>query len=386
MPSKSFQYIKKLCDYDNDYPQSEMLEEELKLILELYPNVAYETDDRFMARGFTPLHHAAMNRSPEFCKLLIEMNPEAVRVTTSCFWGVLPIHISCVRNNVETAKYLFQLYPDSINIPASWNGQYAIHVTLEYVSHGENISELIRFLLKHDRRAVTIPDFFDFLPLHLAINENRGMDVVRLVFDAYPEAIYEDRHSIDGEETILQFARRLDRSEVVTFFESQLEFVRQSSEETASDENGQLSIHRGLYSRDLSLGTIKLMVKANPTIISAADNQGCIPLHISCQIGDFDIAKYLIESNVDSLEVYDMEGNCSLHHACLAGNCEIINCILEKSAHGSSLRNSEGKLPIQSLLYDADINRDSLEYVGAVYGLLSAYPNVQDIALEWMND
>ena len=371
MPSKSFESIRdNLCYNDDGRSESELLEQ-LKLILSANPDVEVISD------GWTLLHRAAEERSPEFCKLLVEFNPEVVRVTDPNGW--LPFHWSCERKNVETAKYLFQLYPESIDI-ADIVGDYPIHA---FLWDNRIIPlELTRFLLKHDRGAVTRPDQDGYLPLLIATRST--MDIVRLVFDTYPEAIYEEMHTRrDGEGTVLQLARRRRcRGEVLTFFESQLEFVRQSAEETAPDENEQLSIHRGLYSRDLSLGTIKLMVKANPTIISAADSQGCIPLHIACQIRDFDIAKYLIESNIDSLEVYDLKGNCALHRACLAGSCDIINCILEKATHGSSVRNSSGKLPIHLLLYDADINRGSLENVGAVYVLLLAYPDVHDIALE----
>ena len=383
MPSQSCQSIRILCYNYDDRSESELVEQ-LKLILSANPDAAHEIDDRDGA-GQTLLHRAAGKRSVTFCKLLVEQNTEAVRVTDRC--GNLPFHLSCAANNVDTAKYLYQLYPDSIDIPISINGLYAIHVALRYKGSTGNRSELIRFLLKHDRGAVTRPDEHGYLPLHIALLVNSIIDVVRLVFDAYPDVIYTEIVMAREVITTWRFPRYVEGGEeFATFLESQLEFVRQSAEESTPDENGQLTIHRSLQNRDLSLGTIKLMVKANSTIISAADNQGYIPLHIACQIGDFDIAKYLIETNVDSLEVYDLEGNCVLHHACLAGNSDIINCILEKSAHGSSVRNSEGKLPIQSLLYDADINRDSLEYVGAVYGLLSAYPNVQDIALEWMND
>ena len=380
MNSSSFDYAKEiLCCWDES--ESDVLEK-LSSFLSTNPNVTHEVG---RLHGETLLHHVAQFRSVEFCKLLVEFNPEAVRVADR--YGTLPFHSSCTANNVETAKYLYQLYPESIDIADS-AGNYPIHCLCD--GYYENDLGLIQFLLKHDRGAVAKPDNPGRIPLHIAtISQalrvrNIAIDfeilsVVKLVFDAYPEAIYVRR----GGDTTLQIARDLHFEEAVTFFESQLDFVRQSAEDTDTtpDQDEQLPIHRGLYNRLLSLGTIKLMVKAIPAIVNAADSRGCIPLHIACQNGDFGIAKYLIETNVDSLEVYDLEGNCALHHACLGGNCDLINYILEKFSHGASVRNSDGKLPVQLLSYDSDCNRNSLGYVSAIYGLLLAYPNVRDIAV-----
>jgi hypothetical protein len=294
----------------------------------------------------------------------------------------LPFHLACHFKNVDTAKYLFRLYPESIDIACSY-GSYPIH-HLCYGFCGDNllvdarVLELTQFLLKHDRGAVEKRIILDQIPLHIATFSSQPLSIVKVVFDAYPEAIY-----AQCGETPLQLARR-DESRVAleSFFESQLEFLRKFAEVRTQDGNGQLLlIYRGLFNKDLSPGTIKLMVKANPAIIHAADSGGRIPLHAACQIGDFVIAKYLIETNVDSLEVYDLEGNCALHHACLGSNCDLINFILEKSNHGASARNSDGKLPIQMLLHDSVCNRNCLEYVSALYGLLLAYPNVTDIGL-----
>ena len=365
MNSRSFDSPKEIL-YRSKGSESDALEK-LSSFLSTNPNVVREVDGLRQ----TLLHHAAAGkRSPEFCKLLVQLNPEAVRATDS--FGSLPFHLSCSANNVDTAKYLYQLYPESIYIADS-TGYYSIHC-LCVRSDGD--LGLTLFLLKHDRGAVAKPNNSGALPLHMA-TEAKTLSFVKLFFDAYPEAIYVQCR----EYTPLQIARLSHFEEAVTFFESQLEFLRQSAEDTTPDDNGQLPIHRGLFDKVLRLGTIKLMVKANPTIINASDNQGCITLHIASKVGQLDIAKYLIETNIDSLEVYDLEGNCALHHACLTGNCDIINCIIEKSNHGASVRNSEGKLPIQMLLHDPDCNRNSLEYVSAIYGLLLAYPNMRDIAV-----
>ena len=374
MPSIPFVLIEELCDHHNDTRCESELLERLSLALAAHPDVAHETD----LHGSTLLHEAARARSPDFCKLLIEQNPEAVKTVDG--GGFLPFHQSCVTNNIETIKYLFQLYPECIHVAEEESGEYPIHSLLRFSDSRANISEVTRFLLKHDRGAVTKPDCDSSLPLHIAIDMTRGTDIVKQLFDAYPEAIYIKRFG----ETPMQQARRQQRpgfDELISYFEYQLECVRQSEGDTKPDRNGQLLIHRGLHRRDLPLGTIKLMVKANPASISAVDNWGNTPLHIAFNYRDNDIVKYLIKADVNSLRNSDMRGNFLLHHACLAGNVEIVNFILENTSHGASVRNSDGKLPIQLLLYDAECNRDSIECVGAIHCLLLAYPDVRDIAL-----
>ena len=375
MTSDSFLSIARLC-YNENRTESELLEE-LKPHLAADPDVVHETD----RWSTTLLHEAARLRSVEFCKLIMERNPQAIRAISNV--GLtLPFHYSCYENNTETAKYLFRLYPECIDV-ADDSGNYPIHGLLEWYTKSADISELTQFLLHHDRGAVTKPNLDGCLPLHIAVYNDRGIDIVKLVFDAHPKAIFiHTETTIFGEAlTPLQFARDRPLAEVVSYFQRQLEFLRQSEEDTIPDDNGHLTIHRGLYNKELSLGAIKLMIEANPAIINAADNMGRSPLIIALNYGSNKIVKYLIEVDADSTKKSDSRRNFLLHHACLAGNCDIVNFILEKSNHGSSVRNSEGKLPIHLLLYDADCNRDSIEYVSAIHSLLLAYPNVKDIAL-----
>ena len=402
MPSDLFLYIKEKlcwCGVGETVRLESELVEELEGILAANPDLVHETDDDHMVL----LHYAAQLRSIEFCKLLIGQNGENLRVAELS--GMLPFHISCVFNNTKTVKYLFQLYPESIDIADS-QGDYPIHCLLSFrrkilqltqflLDHDQidvdkywkiektNVSEIAQFLLYHDRGAVMKPNNLGFLPLHLACMKFKGLGIVKPVFNAYPEAIYEGTGTEWMGGSILNFVRQRDYSgDIVSFFESQLDLVHQSKEETSQDEIGQLPIHRHLSHENVSLGTVKLMAKANPLSLITVDGQGRIPLHVAITHKKIDVVKHLIEAKEQSLKISGYSGNFALHRACLSGKCDIINCIIEKTTHGASVRNWDGKLPIQLLLYDADCNRDSLEYMGVVHRLLIAYPNVRGIALE----
>ena len=348
--------ILELCSDEEDNLEYELLEQ-LKSILEANPYVVRETDAA--SSDWTLLHYAAQRRSVEFCKLLIEQNDAALM--TPNIMGSLPFHISCIYKNIETAKYLFQMFPESIDIADSM-GNYPIHCLLSF-GEGKKM-ELTQFLIERNAGALTKSGARGCLPLHIACIFDE-LEVVKVIFNAYPEAIYEKNDDGKTPSQILLTSPLLD---------TQLRYIH-------LDEYENLPIHRGLQNGDILLGTIKLIHKANPERIRAADSQGRLPVHIACDSGQFDIVKFLIETDGDSIERYDTEGNCALHHSCIAGDCGIIDYILRQSKHGASIRNSYGKSPIQLLMYDANCNRDSLEYVGAIHCLLLAYPDVKDIAL-----
>ena len=84
--------------------------------------------------------------------------------------------------------------------------------------------------------------------------------------------------------------------------------------------------------------------------------------------------QFLVETNEDFLRVVKARGEFPLHVACSHGHCKVINYVLDKSDHGVSARNAYDKLPIQVLLFEADCDRDSLDFVEAVGRLLYANP------------
>eukprot|EP00956_Cyclotella_meneghiniana_P044066 scaffold300355_cov79-Cyclotella_meneghiniana.AAC.2 len=326
-----------------------------------------EVDER------TLLHYAAASgRPPEFCKVLHGMDANLVK--TADFYGRLPIHDACFFARLNTVKSLFEIYPDSIYI-SDHNGENPLHMLINSERiNGDNEHELVvlvALMLKDEEDVASTIDSYGDLPLHLACYEKRGLTLMKLLFDAHPDGIFFQDN--DGY-TPLDIARSSsDQSDVVNFFDDQLDIVHQAQEDKVPDSKGQIPIHRVLQSENALLGTIKLMTAAHPASVTVADNQGCIPLHYASRSGDLNIVKYFVEEAHTSLTTLDSGGNLPLHHACLAGKPDIINYILMKTDHGVSILNKDGKLPIQLLLFDALCDRD-LQYVDAVDSLLLANP------------
>ena len=346
---------------------------ELKSILREHPNVLQERDEH----NQTLLHFACRyGRSSEFCKVIIEADHDLVMAVNNNGW--LPFHYSCWYGNVETAKYLFSLYPEGINIPDVSSGRYPLHIVLN--SGSQNSTKLAQFLLKHDRGAISICTESGNLPLHYACR-NSSLAIAKRVFDLYPQAIY--MRNV-GRRTPLDDARRANQMEKALFFEFQLNFLRQAIQ-PQSDPHGrwQLPIHKAVQNENVSMGTIKMLIADDPDSLMLVDKQGSTPLHIACQVGDIDVVKLLVETNEDFLRVVNSRGEFPLHIACSHGNCHVINYILDKSDHGVSVKNAYNQLPIQVVLFEADCNRNSLDFVEAVGRLLYANPmNPADLAYE----
>jgi ankyrin repeat protein len=340
--------------------------------------------------GMLPLHSAAGFQSLEFCRLLIEAYPGSERITNDN--GTLPFHNACARNTVATAKYFYQLYPESINV-AENDGWYPIHCAIEIGerSNPAAMVEIIQFLLDCESNVV-LQKFQDAFPLYwvcICIEATNGEDtaakventqmlsaylkVLQILYDAHPEAI----ESNDVISDVGGFC-----AEVQAFLNIQLTYARQARDSTlmnTRDENGQLPLHRALRD-NVNLGSIKLLVKGNPSAITCADNSGTIPLHVACQHHDSaSVIEYLINLDPTSLHREDLDDSTALHHACRGANHAIIALLTEKyGAVSVSKRNAHGQLPIDLLLQNKNEvevrDEERVEYTESIYRLLRAYP------------
>eukprot|EP00956_Cyclotella_meneghiniana_P013281 scaffold19084_cov64-Cyclotella_meneghiniana.AAC.4 len=215
----TFDDIEALCWNVDNLSESELVS---KLrATEIDPSVLLERYE-----GETLLHIAVYGgRSPEFCRVLHQLDATLVKTRDNSGW--LPMHRACYEvTNVETAKYLFAMYPESINIPDN-SGQYPIHfLAVGNYNKGSNDQtlQLLAFLLKHDKGAVSTPNNFGELPLHHAC-WGRGLAFVKILFDAHPDGIFVQDQDEDGM-TPLDCAHQYNEADVVPFFQTQLALRR----------------------------------------------------------------------------------------------------------------------------------------------------------------
>jgi ankyrin repeat protein len=321
--------------------------------------------------GSLPIHLAAINQSPEFCRILIEAYPGSERITND--YGVLPFHIACHYNALATAEYLYKLYPESVHL-ATNDGYYPIHSAMSALTNRETNLEIaidmVQFLLECEPN-VASQKLRDKLPLYLVCEEASASDntsklnvylkILQILYDTYPEAI----ESNEVTSNLGGFCE-----EVQSFINTQLTYARQVRGRTVRqmktrDENGQVPLHRALRD-NVTLGSIKLLVKGNPSAITCTDNSGALPLHVACKHHESaSVVEYLVGLNSDTLTIVDREGNTALHHACRCAKYDTIALLLgEYGATSVSKGNVHNMLPIHLLLESNEVrDREDTKYV-----------------------
>lgn len=230
-----------LC-YTNDGLDESVSMEILKLLIAAAPSSVRHAD----SDGDLPIHIAADNKSPEFCKILIDAwYPDAVRFESDD--GILPVHQACGYGRVETVEYLLDLYPQGIKARTN-AGFLPIHEAA-YRLEGSQ-AEIVEMLLEIDpSQAASLAADGDHLPLHLACDsDDVDLRAVQLLFDAHPDAVT----TPDGEgRNPLEIARaqNVPTHEVISFLERQMAYALQSKDAaymSSTDFRGRLPLHNEL--------------------------------------------------------------------------------------------------------------------------------------------
>ncbi|KAL9179610.1 hypothetical protein ACHAXT_008900 [Thalassiosira profunda] len=379
----------------------------LKLFVRMYRNGSFfrEAD----GLGKMPIHHAASaGHGAEFCKLLVELAPGCERVPDS--HGQVPLYGAC---HIDTVKYLVGLYPDSIYLQNL--GSTPFYDALHSVN-GRYRDEIMQYFLELDpsfassaaMKYVRGLGSRSLLPLHAAcINwgyygcEWRRLEVVKILFDCHPSAILVT--DTDGKLPVdlAKWAMAKEKEESpssyhhdkhkksISFLETQYPFVADASNSNAlntPDKNGMLLLHRALLKKDISLGTVKIIVEG--TNHHNAAMRGPNPLHLACANCAPDVIQYLSGVYEGLVNSVDDEGCNLLHLACKAGNLKAVKYLLEQHAPMVSETNNMNLLPIHLLCDKSgkeEICRDWFthwEYVGLIWQFLLAHPAAVSSAID----
>jgi uncharacterized protein YqjF (DUF2071 family) len=183
-------------------------------------------------------------------------------------------------------------------------GRYAIHVALDrlkYYSYGDwqDAVEIVKFLLNcsPDVALQRADTGLRELPLYVACASSAGNtailesaynQIMKLLFDIYPNAIEELPNEMVLEDS---------------FLHKQLQYWEESKDSNmmwTPDDFGCLPLHRALVSvrGNVALGSTNLLAQANLSALAAPDNNGAIPLHFACHHSLLTgVVQYLIECN-----------------------------------------------------------------------------------------
>eukprot|EP00986_Skeletonema_menzelii_P006495 scaffold2472_cov132-Skeletonema_menzelii.AAC.7 len=354
----------------------------LKLLIEKHPEAIRHAD----SGGGLPIYFAAGTKSPEFCRLLIEAYPGSEQIPDAN--GLLPLHVACAQNSLPTVEYLYRQYPDAIN-HATTNGFYPIHNAISFERGRETPAgavEIVRFLLDCDPNQKLKHHEGESL-LHYACegeyndsNIEASIQIIKILFDAHPEAIENYINYIIATATGIERFHH----QVQVFIIGELVYACQAKDHRlmmTPDAHGQLPLHRALQN-NVRLGSIKLLVKGNPSAIRNSDINLAMPLHIACEHHDSaSIVQYLLDLDTRTRRAVDIDNNTALHYACRGKKHDTITLLLKTyDAESVSRRNAHGKLPIDMLWESIEVsNRESLKYTESVFQLLRVYPEMLTI-------
>ena len=168
---------------------------------------------------------------------------------------------------------------------------------------------------------------------------------------------------------------------MVPFLEAQLAYAEKAQDTaimTTLDENGWLPLHHALKD-NAPLGSIKLLVKGNPSAVQTTDKHMAFPLHLACEFSSVKVVQYLVEKYDSAVDRIDKSKDSILHYACHGGNLGVVKYLLESHAHlvASATVNDKGELPIHLLCESGkgrEDDSDSTEYIETIWLLLLANP------------
>ena len=353
----------------------------LKFLIEKHPEGVRHPDNI----GRLPIHIAAGGRSPEFCRVLIEACPGSEQISGA--GDAMPLHFACGKGSLATVEYLYRQYPDAITTPATPG--YPIHAAIFGIKHRNSpatAAEVVQFLLDCDPNQKLIQSQgmsllrIAFWQPYNGSNIAAAIQISKILFDAHPEAIEDER--------IASNIRRYHQ-QVQAFINGELVYARQAKDlrrMMTPDTDGRLPLHRALQN-NVRLGSIKLLIKGNPSAIRSIDDSGALPLHVACQHHDSaSVVGYVLDLARITRDATDSQGNTALHYACRGAKYNTIAMLLEKyDAASVSKRNAHGKLPIDLLWESTVSDRESVEYIGSVFQLVRANPEMVIISNSIVN-
>ena len=95
------------------------------------------------------------------------------------------------------------------------------------------------------------------------------------------------------------------------------------------------------------VGTIKALLKSDPSLIDARDTDGSTPLHCATWKGHVDVAEFLVQAGADVNAVNQNEhwGTTPLHAAAHANQVKIAQLLLDNGAN-TKAKDIEGRTPM----------------------------------------
>ncbi|KAJ8629798.1 hypothetical protein MRB53_023121 [Persea americana] len=344
-----------------------------------------DLSDTLTPQQNTALHIAVSFQKEGLARKITKSCPPLLYKSNSK--GDIPLHIAAKAGHLDLAKLLTMEAPGDLEertsqrVPGAMlrktnlEGNTPLHEALK-MGH-EEISLFLLDLVEGGELG-GIVNCAEESPLYLAVAASLKPVVLKLL--DRPDC------SIKGPDgqTPLHIAVINGRSErgleIVKILLSQ--FERGDIERV--DRFGKTALH---YAAALGRRTnLVELVKANPSLVYVADNDGNLPLHIIVKDGSqFQMAKDILSSNACAAEILDRKGRNALHVAAMNGNLPMLKFLLELPEIKVLIneRDSDGNTPLH-LAVKIHFNRMVTELL--VHGASGRITNKNGLTPRDVND
>lgn len=341
----------------------------LEALLCMHPDLA--SADKHARTGDLPLHavlnkRAALGDAAEpMALLLLERNPAGAGVSAGLSTKHLPISLALKNQaSLATIKAILQAYPDAVNqtfgtvgndsnasllqCAMTWGAPPEILLLLleqsppdSRVAKGilaqilqkSHTLRLVENILLANPDAATEADKKGCFPLHVAVQQGAGLDVITHLVERFPQAA--SAADEDGDLPLhLVMAANIDATSAASSGAPSRTLTDPSVETDAPA----LPVP-GTTPYILAVAT--LLLKHNPTGCRAANKLGLLPLHLACRtLADHDdVFRLLLDSYPEGAAVPDQDDTLPVAYACLNhASLSVIRLLLDFNPSSAEFR------------------------------------------------
>jgi len=289
----------------------------IQCLLDINPNSAVVRFNCINNNAF-PLHLACCNEScpDSIIELLIEENPEALGRFCHTKW----------------------IWPDDYDTTTHSTGFLPLHY---YLARQKNVNiDTVKMLVEAYPEALV-----DMAPIHVALSNpyiNSLCDVIMYLFGADPSRIQGT--------AILHFVCRLKRVDldvVKLILNTSPDLVWQRSRRM-------LPIHilcnNYELEEDVSIGILHCLLNVDPTLAGERDRYSELPIHLAIGFKTFGFCKILISAYPESLRIESDNGCLPIHEACKGVDFDLVRYLLDIDPESMHIPDSEGYFPIHRVV------------------------------------
>lgn len=224
--------------------------------------------------GWAPIHYAAANANLELIRFLVRRKPEAARLRTS--GGLTALHLLCRQNPTEAElpamDILLHADPSSL-IQRDFSSQ---STPLHLLCQGSRISlQVVTWLVEANSTVTAIPDHDHYLPLHHASEIGADAEIISALLEHHPAAA---KIFTRKQDSALSLACTCNKS---------LETVRlliQAYPDALVKKNdyGFAPLHCVCRAYQPRMAIVQALLDACPSSISLKTHAGETPVHLAC--------------------------------------------------------------------------------------------------------